>query len=402
MPGTTGWRGGSTWQAGRGWPAARGGQWEGGGQAAGGGGRRFSRGARAGPGRHGCLAPALTAPTSEGNCATRRSARKAALSCRHRARLCCTQATRCSSSAPGGGPGEPCIPASARGRPNQGRASDRRLRGARSPQIGARSMARWLPAAMMALQRLHGAHACLHSPLPRSIRAPGQLVTSASVTQSIAAMASHAAAACCLGSSRPARSSHWGGIAVEPQSRQARFSSMAARASVNVQPFGSPPPVPAAATAAPDLQALQQQLESAAQRLQSTASGVQLPDVQLPTSVDTQQAASVAAQVGRRRGPGPALHKRCRCSTERSTTCSPIQPTASAACHCNRPHRSDPTCRRASLLQAAGAAAGALGRTAAAAAAPLDVFGGQWALNLLFVAVSLVFAYSLIALAPRQ
>ena len=230
----------------------------------------------------------------------------------------------------------------------------------------------------------------------------GQLFTSASATHAIVAMASHAAASYCLGATRPARSSQWGGIAVEVQSRQARFRSMAARASVNVQPFGSPPPPAAAAAAAPDLQALQQQLESAAQRVQSTASGVQLPDVQLPTSIDTQQAATVAAQVGWRCVPGQALHKRCRSSPERSTTCSLIQPTASAACHCNRPHRSDPTCRRASLLQAAGAAAEALGRTAAAAAAPLDVFGGQWALNLLFVAVLLVFAYSLIALAPRQ
>ena len=112
-------------------------------------------------------------------------------------------------------------------------------------------------------------------------------------------MSSHAAAAC---SQVAVRSGQRGGTA-QRQPRMARPRTTATRASVNVQPFGSPPPPPPAAAAAPDLQALQQQLEGAAQRLHTTASGVQLPgvqlpDVQLPTSVDTQQAASVAAQVG--------------------------------------------------------------------------------------------------------
>lgn len=53
-------------------------------------------------------------------------------------------------------------------------------------------------------------------------------------------------------------------------------------------------------------------------------------------------------------------------------------------------------------LQAAGEAAEALQQAAAAAVQPLDVFGGNWLLNLLFVGVMLTFAYCLVVLAPRQ
>ncbi len=243
------------------------------------------------------------APTSEGNWATRRSAKKAELSCRPRERLCCTQATRCSSSAAEGGPRDPCIPAGARSGLNEVCGSDRLPRGAPDTQIN--DWGNGLVAACWAdgLLGLHRPNAKFAFPGPSPIWAAIALCTFLSSDPVIGSMVTHASASCGRLATRPSSPSQQTGMARRHLSTSRCNIATAPRASVNVQPFGSPPPATAAAAAAPDMQALQQQLEGAAQRLQSSASGVQLPDVrlpevQLPTSVDTQQAASVAAQVG--------------------------------------------------------------------------------------------------------